>query len=76
MSYLIFLLNSKYKDIDADIKKRVVQVMAWTSNISKLLDIANPTRRNGVLQLLISNCQFNGSELEYDINAPFNLVIW
>lgn len=65
----------RYKNIDADMKKRVVQVMALASNISKLFDMANPTRRNELLQLLISNCQLNGSKLEYTINAPFNWLI-
>ncbi len=36
----------KYKNIDADMKKRVVQVMALANNISKLFDMATPTRRN------------------------------
>lgn len=65
----------KYKNIDADMKKRVVQVMALANNISKLFDMATPTRRNELLQLLISNCQLNGSKLEYTINAPFNWLI-
>lgn len=65
----------KYKNIDADMKKKVVQVMALANNISKLFDMATPTRRNELLQLLISNCQLNGSKLEYTINAPFNRLI-
>lgn len=65
----------KYKNIDADMKKRVVQVMALANNISKLFDMATPTRRNELLQLFISNCQLNGSKLEYTINAPFNWLI-
>ena len=65
----------KYKNIDADMKKRVVQVMALANNISKLFDMATPTRRNELLQLLISNCQLNGSTLEYTINAPFDKLI-
>lgn len=39
----------KYKNIDADMKKRVVQVMALANNISKLFDMATPTRRNELL---------------------------
>ena len=65
----------KYKNIDADMKKRVVQVMALANNISKLFDMATLTRRNELLQLLISNRQLNGSILEYTINAPFNWLI-
>lgn len=65
----------KYKNIDADMKKRVAQVMALANNISKLFDMATPTRRNELLQLLISNCQLNGSKLEYTINAHFNWLI-
>ena len=65
----------RYKNIDADMKKRVVQVMALANNISKLFDMATPTRRNELLQLLISNCQLNGSKLEYTINAPFNWLV-
>jgi hypothetical protein len=65
----------KYKNIDAHMKDNINKVMALASNISKIFNMANATRKNELLQILISNCQLNGSTLEYTINAPFDKLI-
>ena len=65
----------KYKNIDGDMKDNINKVMALACNISRLFDMANATRKNELLQILISNCQLNGSRLEYNINAPFDKLL-
>lgn len=65
----------KYKNIDANMKDNINKVMALACNISKIFDMASATRKNELLQILISNCELNGSTLEYTINAPFDKLI-
>ena len=65
----------KYKNIDANMKDNINKVMALACNISKIFDMASATRKNELLQILISNCKLNGSTLEYTINAPFDKLI-
>ena len=65
----------KYKNINADMKKRVVQVMSMSCNISEIFDKSSPTRKNQLLKLLISDCKLNGKVLEYKVKAPFDKLI-
>lgn len=65
----------KYKNIDANMKDNINKVMTLACNISKIFDMANATRKNELLQILISKCELNGSTLEYTINAPFDKLI-
>ena len=65
----------KYKTIDTDMKENILQVMNLACNISKIFDIATPSRKNELLQILISDCKLYNKRLEYTINKPFNRLI-
>lgn len=65
----------KYKTIDSDMKNVVAKVMSMASNITNIFDRTSVTRKNQIINLLISDCKLNGKVLEYKINAPFDRLI-
>ena len=65
----------KYKTIDTDMKQKVIDVMAMTSNISTIFERANITEKQNLLKLLITDCKMNGRKLEYKILQPFDKLI-
>lgn len=65
----------KYKTIDSDMKNVVAKVMSMASNITNIFDRTSVTRKNQIINLLISDCKLNEKVLEYKINAPFDKLI-
>ena len=67
--------SEKYKTIDADMKANVNKVMAMAGNISYIFEQANPTYKQKLLKLLITDCKLNGTKLEYTLCKPFDKLI-
>lgn len=65
----------KYKTIDADMKANISKVVAMAGNISFIFNQANPTQRQKLLKILITDCKLIGKKLEYKVQAPFDKLI-
>lgn len=67
--------SEKYKVIDADMKEKVSNIVSMAGNISYIFEQANPTYKQKLLKLLITDCKLNGPRLEYTLCKPFNKLI-
>ncbi|MBR1825964.1 MAG: recombinase family protein [Alphaproteobacteria bacterium] len=65
----------KYKIIDANMKANVNKIVSMAGNILYIFEQATTTDKQKLLSMLITDCQLNGTKLEYTICKPFDKLI-
>lgn len=67
--------SERYKTIDVHTKDKISKVMSMAWNIISIFERANPTQKQELLNMLITDCQLNGTRLEYKLKAPFDKLV-
>lgn len=65
----------KFADISGELKENVTKAMDFIANLSNLMKTATPDEKNMLLKSLLTNCILDGTELKYEIKAPFDKLL-